>query len=106
MVTLVSIKLRGESNIIDDNPTMKQADEMSQQFIRDPNNFNVFKPCFIETGLHYSIDSAETLLQPIRIAEKKQRNLVWLFQALSLVDCWEDDGWEVSWDIYDKEGIE
>ena len=42
MVTLVSIKLRGESNIIDDNPTMKQADEMSRQFIRDPNYFNVF----------------------------------------------------------------
>ena len=42
MVTLVSIKLRGESDIIDDNPTMKQADEMSQEFIRDPYNFNVF----------------------------------------------------------------
>ena len=42
MVTLVSIKLRGESNIIDDNPTMKQAEEISQQFIWDPNNFNVF----------------------------------------------------------------
>ena len=42
MVTLVSIKLRGEANIIDDNPTMKQADEMSQEFIRDPYNFNVF----------------------------------------------------------------
>ena len=34
MVTLVSIKLRGESNIIDDNPTMKQAEEISQQFIQ------------------------------------------------------------------------
>ena len=42
MVTLVSIKLTGESNIIDDNPTMKQADEMSLVFTRNPNNFNVF----------------------------------------------------------------
>ena len=42
MVTLVSIKLTGESNIIDDNPTMKQADEMSRQFIRDPNNLTFF----------------------------------------------------------------
>ena len=42
MVTLVSIKLRGESNIIDDNPTMKQADEMSLQFIRDPNIISTF----------------------------------------------------------------
>ena len=42
MVTLVSIKLTGESNIIDDNPTMKQADEMSLQFIRDPNIISTF----------------------------------------------------------------
>ena len=42
MVTLVSIKLRGESNIIDDNPTMKQADEMSLKSIQEQNNFNVF----------------------------------------------------------------
>ena len=42
MVTLLSIKLTGESNIIDDNPTMKQADEMSRVFLLDPNSFNVF----------------------------------------------------------------
>ena len=42
MVTLVSIKLTGESNIIDDNSAMKQADEMSQECSRDTTNFNVF----------------------------------------------------------------
>ena len=42
MVTLVSIKLRGESNIIDDNPTMKQADEMSLKFARDSNIISTF----------------------------------------------------------------
>ena len=67
MVTLVSIKLTGESNIIDDNPTMKQADEMSLQFIREQNNFNVFSIFNVLMLKVYSIQTGGEILVSVSL---------------------------------------